>query len=224
MHSGKSASVTKNILIFPGLAADERMFSLLQQSLPAVRVIRYLLPDKKETLAAYAQRMAATIPERQETIFIGVSFGGILAQELAHYIPAKKIILISSISSSAQLSALLAFFRKFPVYEWLSAQQMKCIVIWAGRLFTKKSNEETALFESMVHDADIQLIRWGIRMTLCWKQETAPANVIHIHGSHDRLFPVRKIPADFIIEGGQHFMIVQRATEIRTLLMKLLQL
>ena len=223
MLSGNMPSRMMNhIVLFPGLAADERLFSLLQLDLPAVKVISYLSPGKNESLSHYAQRIAATIPEQGNPIFIGVSFGGILAQEVAHYIPVRLIILISSISACSQLTAPLHLLRKFPVYDWLSESQLKKIVLWAGRSFTSKNTSETALFEAMVRDADIQMIRWGIRMTLHWEQKIIPANVIHIHGSRDRLFPASRIPADIIIEGGQHFMIVQRAGEIRTRLLQLL--
>lgn len=211
-----------HIVLFPGLAADERLFSLLQLDLPAAKVITYLSPGKNESLSHYAKRIAATIPELGNPIFIGVSFGGILAQEVAHYIPVRQIILISSISASSQLTALLHLFRTFPVYDWLSESQLKKIVLWAGRSFTNKNTLETALFEAMVGDADIQMIRWGIRMTLHWEQKIIPANVIHIHGSRDRLFPASRIPAGFIIQGGQHFMIIQRAGEIKTRLLQLL--
>lgn len=212
-----------NVVLFPGLAADERLFSLLQLDLPAVRVINYFPPGEKESLSQYAQRIAATITERGNCVFIGVSFGGILAQEVAHFIPARQIILLSSISSSNQLTALHKIFSIFPVYEWLSESQLKKIVIGAGRSFTRKNTVETELFEAMVRDAAIQMIRWGIRMTLHWEQKTIPANVIHIHGSRDRLFPASRIPAHYIIQGGQHFMIVQRAGEIKARLLQLLQ-
>jgi hypothetical protein len=48
------------------------------------------------------------------------------------------------------------------------------------------------------------------------------SNVIRIHGSKDKLFPLRNTHADYVIEGGEHFMIVQRGEEISLLLNKLL--
>ncbi|HUM45516.1 MAG TPA: hypothetical protein PLD84_01220 [Chitinophagales bacterium] len=212
----------KNIVLFPGLAADERLFASLDLTPFSVKTIEWLRPGEKETLRAYAGRIAATIAPVEETIFIGVSFGGLLAQEVAQFYPVEKIILISSLSSGDQLPKALTFFRLFPVYRWLPERQLKSVVTRIGKKFTNKNETETALFESMVRDADIHLIRWGIDQTLDWKQPAAACNIIHIHGNRDRLFPISLIPVDHVIDGGQHFMVIQEGASINALLKKLL--
>ncbi|MGB3076074.1 MAG: hypothetical protein WBB36_12165 [Chitinophagales bacterium] len=212
----------KNIVLFPGLAADHRLFSCLRIESPAVQIINYITPRKNETLQNYARNIAATIPAHDHTIFIGVSFGGILAQEVAHFYTVKKIILISSISSIKQLTIAHTFFKIFPVYEWLSAQSLKKLIVWISHRFTKKNISENALFENMIADADIRFIRWGIRETLHWKQVSPNLRVIHVHGTKDRLFPIVKIPVQHSVEDGQHFMVVQKSAEISLLLEQLI--
>ncbi|MEP7128399.1 MAG: hypothetical protein ABI729_06005, partial [Chitinophagales bacterium] len=179
-------------------------------------------PPNDETLQNYARNIAATIPAHEHTIFIGVSFGGILAQEVAHFYTPEKIILISSISSVKQLTIAHTLFKIFPVYEWLSAQSLKKLIVWISHRFTKKNISESSLFENMIADADIRFIRWGIRETLHWKQVSTNLAVIHLHGTKDRLFPIAKIPVQHSVEGGQHFMVVQKADEISLLLESLL--
>ncbi|MEO6167644.1 MAG: alpha/beta hydrolase [Chitinophagales bacterium] len=212
----------KNIVLFPGLAADERLFASLNLEPFAVQAIHWLKPEKTESLQQYARRIAATIEPREETIFIGVSFGGLLAQEVAQFYAVEKIILISSLSSANQLPAALSFFRIFPVYRWVGENQLKNLVVWMGKKYTKKNEMESIIFQSMVQEADIHLVRWGISQTLHWKQSAPLFNIIHIHGTGDRLFPSAHIPVDYTIYGGQHFMVLQEGAVISALLKKLL--
>jgi hypothetical protein len=48
-----------------------------------------------------------------------------------------------------------------------------------------------------------------------WNPERPlPTNLVHIHGTADRIFPARYVKPDVWINGGGHFMIVSRAAEI----------
>ena len=211
----------KTLVLFPGLAADDRLFSALKPGSRPVFTVRYLIPFKRESLDAYAQRIADTLPRDSTLVYAGVSFGGVLAQAVAHIRPAEKIILISSISDPHQLPSGYKLLKYVPLHNWLPAPALKRIVLWAGKKFTTKSEQEQALFESMVHDADIRLVRWAIGQVLHWKQATPPAGIIHIHGRKDRLFPIRRIPVTYAVDGGQHFMIIQQPGIISRLLEEL---
>jgi pimeloyl-ACP methyl ester carboxylesterase len=212
----------KNIVLFPGLAGDHRLFDRLVIPCLNRQVVVFLAPEKNETLPSYAKRLAETIQLGQPLVLIGVSFGGVLAQEVAKYCHAEKIILISSISSNRQLPQVYRVFNIFPVYEWLSAGVLKKLIAWVGRKFTVKNETETALFEAMLKEADISLIRWGIRQVLGWKQVSPSTDVIHIHGAADRLFPIKYIPVNYTIHKGEHFMIIQQRETISALLQSIL--
>ncbi|MGK6351614.1 hypothetical protein [Parapedobacter sp. DT-150] len=41
-----------------------------------------------------------------------------------------------------------------------------------------------------------------------------PSNTVHIHGTADRILPFRFVKADYVIPGGSHLMVVNRAKEI----------
>ena len=211
------------IILFPGLAADEALFAGIHLGTDLVHVANYFPPVDHESLHSYAARMAKTIPAADEYIFIGVSLGGMLAQEVFHFIPAEKIILISSISSSNQKPFYFFIAKNFPLYKMLPERWLKQIILWISEIWTRKNEKEKIMFERMVNHAGLRLIRWGMEQALLWKQEVAPENVIHIHGNKDQVFPIRNIKADHIIEGGEHFMIVQRAQEINELLMKIIR-
>src|ERR1044071_3731439 len=90
------------IYCISGLGADEKIFAKLQLEGYELKHIPWLIPERTETIDAYARRMAASIKE-DDPILIGVSFGGMIAIEIARQRPVQKLILISSIKCVAEL-------------------------------------------------------------------------------------------------------------------------
>jgi pimeloyl-ACP methyl ester carboxylesterase len=78
-----------------GIGADERVFHRL--SLPGFRLkhIKWILPDKKDTISTYAQKLLPQI-EEENPVLLGVSFGGMVAVEMARLIPVSHIFLVYS--------------------------------------------------------------------------------------------------------------------------------
>ena len=79
-----------NVYLMPGMAANPLIFEGLD--LPENFVIHYLewlLPKEKESLNSYCKRLSADI-KGSNIILIGVSFGGIIVQEISKIIQRKK--------------------------------------------------------------------------------------------------------------------------------------
>ena len=94
-----------HIYFVPGLAAGKEIFENinLPESTYTLHVISWLIPSKKETIAQYAKRMAAFVTEKN-AVLVGVSFGGLVAQEMSVFLELKKLIIISSIKTKFELS------------------------------------------------------------------------------------------------------------------------
>jgi pimeloyl-ACP methyl ester carboxylesterase len=92
----------KKIYLFPGLGADERVFVNLDLSGFEPVFIQWIQPLKNETIEAYALRLTEQIPDENPSL-IGVSFGGMIAVEVAKHIPAEKVILISSAKNGNEI-------------------------------------------------------------------------------------------------------------------------
>ena len=98
-----------NIYFVPGLAANCKIYEKirLDTSRYECHYLEWKLPHSKdESLQAYAQRMCADIVHKNP-ILIGVSFGGILVQEMSKLIPTQKVIIISSVKSNAEYLSLI---------------------------------------------------------------------------------------------------------------------
>jgi len=59
-----------------------------------------------------------------------------------------------------------------------------------------------------------------IRSILYWKSTVLPSNIIHIHGSQDKVIPIKNIQNPTVIKGGGHFMVYNMANEVSQIINK----
>lgn len=81
--------MTKELYIFSGLGADERVFQKLDFFGFTTIFIKWVVPQEKETIEDYATRILNQITTTKP-ILIGLSFGGIIAVEVAKLIATEK--------------------------------------------------------------------------------------------------------------------------------------
>ena len=86
------------LILFPGLGADYRLLEPQLAAFPQLIVPPWIPPQKNESLPSYAARMAETLSPSHDSplIFGGVSFGGMLAYEIARHVKPDAVVLIAS--------------------------------------------------------------------------------------------------------------------------------
>ncbi|HNC31654.1 MAG TPA: alpha/beta hydrolase, partial [Cyclobacteriaceae bacterium] len=85
----------KEVYLIPGLGADRRVFQYLNLAEHSISHISWIEPLPNESIEQYAGRLTEQI-KSPDPILVGVSFGGMIAVEIAKQIKTNKIILISS--------------------------------------------------------------------------------------------------------------------------------
>ncbi|MBK7885619.1 MAG: hypothetical protein IPJ81_18880 [Chitinophagaceae bacterium] len=83
-----------------------------------------------------------------------------------------------------------------------------------NRVLGISSREEKELARSLRKKANPVYINWAVHEALNWQNEEIPAQIFHLHGNADKMFPINKIKADIVLPGGGHFMIMNKADEI----------
>ncbi|MBW4467827.1 MAG: alpha/beta hydrolase [Pegethrix bostrychoides GSE-TBD4-15B] len=207
----------KDIYLVSGLGADERVFQMLKLEGYRPVHVRWLKPERGESLADYAQRLTAQIPAA-EPVLVGLSFGGIVAVEIAKQIAVKQVVLISSVKDRSEVPFYFKLFRWLPIHRILPFKSL----LWAGYLiaywlFSIECLEERRLLKSILLDTDPHFLKWALHRVVIWDNEVHPAHLHQIHGSSDRIFPIRYIDPEFVLEGG-HLMVVNRASQVSTLI------
>lgn len=211
----------KKVYFISGLGADKRAFSFLDLSFCEPVYIEWIKPLPKESLKDYALRLKDQIPDPQPVI-IGVSFGGMLATEIAKSDPSAKAIIIASNKTKNEFPKILLIGKYIPAYKWAPPSLLKKATLIRNKFFGPKGDKQKQVFKEILYDADTNFSKWAIYSILHWDNAEIPANLTHIHGTSDKLLPYRLVKADFAINGGTHLMVMNQYEDISALLKKLI--
>lgn len=199
------------VYFMPGLAASSSIFERID--LPAdtfeIHLLEWFMPKKEESLADYAKQMAEKVVH-DDAVLIGVSFGGILVQEMAHYLNLRKLIIISSVKSNTELPRKMKIAKKTKAFKLLPTGLLQDVEKLVKYAFGNVIKQRLKLYEQFLFMRNKEYLDWAIEQVVCWDRVKIDLNVIHIHGDADEVFPVKNIK-DFInVKGGTHMMILNR--------------
>jgi pimeloyl-ACP methyl ester carboxylesterase len=211
----------KKVYFISGLGADKRAFSFLDLSFCEPVYIEWIKPLPKESLKNYALRLKDQIPDPSPVI-IGVSFGGMLATEIAKSDPSAKAIIIASNKTKNEFPKIFLAGKYVPAYKWVPPSLLKKATLIRNKFFGPKGEKQKEMFKQILKDTDTNFSKWAIYSILHWDNAEIPANLTHIHGTSDRLLPYRLVKADFAIKGGSHLMVMNQHDDISALLKKLI--
>ena len=202
--------------LIPGLGADERVFQFLR--LPGeVHVLQWLPPQTSaEPLPHYAVRLSAAVPPGRACWLVGVSFGGVLALEVARLRPLARVVLISSFAGPRELPWLGRLARATGLYRLLPPQLLPQLPALASWFFGVKNSRDRQLLTQILRDTDPDFTRWAIARLLQWPGRP-DVTTIRIHGTTDRLLPHGAAHSQHVLPGG-HLIIISRAAEISRIL------
>lgn len=205
-----------------GMTPDVRIFDRLIPRLPNASIVPWIAPLAHESIPDYALRLVDSSSIQDDVIVVGVSFGGIVARELALRLNAKACVLISSVRDVRQLPPwvrVLRPFSHFPVESILNAIEM-IAAVYPKRIRTDATTRLTKLAGragAWHRWATVSVLRWNAAY------ELNKVPVIQIHGDRDATFPIRYINADVVIVGGGHVLPLTHADEIAEVLAKLVE-
>jgi pimeloyl-ACP methyl ester carboxylesterase len=200
----------KNVYFFSGLGADERVFQFLNLSFCNPVFIKWNLPLKNECIENYAAKLLVQIQEKNP-VLVGVSFGGMMAIEVAKLITIEKIIIISSAKTRFEIPFYFRFLGKANAHKIIPTSFLKSFKNLNQFIFGVDSFKEQQLLNEIIQDTHPDFLKWAIDKIVHWQNKIIPSNITHIHGTNDRILPLKYISADFIIQNGGHFMIVNQS-------------
>lgn len=201
-----------HVYFMPGMAANPSIFEhiKLPETTFKMHHLEWFLPEHiDEPLSSYAQRMVDLI-EHKNCVLIGVSFGGILVQEMRKLMSTKKVIIISSVSSWHELPKRLKLLRATKLYKALPTQLASNIDLLAKFSMGVIGTKRIQLYKKYLSVSNKLYLDWAIKQTVNWGQEQAQEDVIHIHGDKDGVFPFKNIKNSIVIKDGTHVMIINK--------------
>lgn len=201
-----------NLLLLPGMSPDVRLFDRLLPLLPGAVVVPWIEPRTGESIGQYAERLAEKLPTRDDCLICGVSFGGIVARELAHVISARGCFLVSSIRSPAELPPWFRIMRYSPIR---SERVLSTIGSLAASMPRRVRTRSTARLTKLAGSGGAWH-RWATSAVLRWRPrpELDAIPSLHVHGDADTTFPIHYVRPDVVIRGGGHVLPLTHPQEL----------
>jgi len=212
-----------HIYFVPGLAASPKIFEYLQLSEDKFELhyLEWLIPlSEKETIENYAKRMANLVIEENAAL-VGVSFGGIMVQEMSKHVNTQKIIIISSVKTSNEFPKRLKLLQKTKAYKLFPTKTIANFEEFSVYAFGDFAEKRVKLYKEYLSVRNETYLTWAIYNVLNWQQDKPIKNSIHIHGSEDHVFPIKYIENCISIENGTHIMILNKAKSISKIITEL---
>lgn len=209
-----------HIYFVPGLAASSKIFEHLKfpEDTFQLHYLEWILPASiNEPLEVYAKRMAAYVTENN-AVLVGVSFGGIMVQEMSKFLSVQKIIVISSIKTSDELPITLKLIEKTLLYKLFPTKYISNFEDYASLAFGEFAKKRVKLYKEYLSVRDLVYLDWAIENVLKWQQKVPLENTIHIHGTDDHIFPIKYINGCIEVKKGTHEMILFKAKTISKLI------
>ena len=133
---------------------------------------------------------------------------------MSKIINVKRIIIISSVKSTSELPKRFTIASKSKIYKLFPTSLITNFEDYAKYFVGKSLGKKAKLYKKYLAVRDEVYLKWSIHNAINWQQETAPKDIIHIHGTLDSIFPIKHIQNAFVIDGGTHAMVITRAKEI----------
>lgn len=209
--------IEEKIVVYfvPGLAASKEIFRNI--NLPKDRytthIIEWLIPLKNESIVDYAKRMAAFV-KKDNAVLIGVSFGGVMVQEMSAFLNLRKLIIISSVKSKYELPKRLRLIRNSKAYKLVPTRLIVSSKDLTQYAIGPRSKKRLKIYDEYLHIRDKRYLPWAIEKMVCWNRKEVNTKVHHIHGDADMVFPIKHIHNAEIIKGGTHIMLLNKATAV----------
>ena len=188
--------------IFDGIQLDKNQFQLHR--------LQWVLPRKGISLEEYALEMCDFITH-DNPILLGVSFGGMLVQEMTKHRSFKLIIAVSCVKTKYELPKRMLFAKYTKVHKLLPTGLINNVELLAKYAFGESVTKRLDLYEKYLDMRDKSYIDWAIDAIVNWSQTQPPPNLIPIHGELDAVFPIVNINECIRVKRGTHTMIIHRA-------------
>ena len=205
-----------HVYCMPGLGASPKIFEHihLPEDQFEIHLLEWKIPiSLEESIQDYAERMCQDITH-ENPVLVGVSFGGMIVQEINKLINVSHIIIISSVKTHHELPNRLKLAKVTKAYKlfptWLVENFEEYSKYFLGD-YLKKRRE---LYKMYLSVRNRHYMEWAIYNVLHWKQEEPIHNLTHIHGNEDHVFPVKHIQNFVAVEKGTHVIILMKAKTI----------
>jgi len=200
-----------HVYLMPGMAANPSIFDniKLPKNKFEIHKLYWENPVKNETISSYALRMTEKI-NHENVVLLGVSFGGIIVQEMSKHIKLRNLFVVSSVKTMHELPKRFKILKATKAYKLLPTQLASNLDLLAKFAFGDLIKRRIELYKRFLSVNNKYYLDWSISQIINWNQTEIIPQVIHIHGEKDLVFPHHCVGNCITIKGGTHIMIIDK--------------
>jgi len=200
-----------HVYLMPGMAANPSIFEhiRLPKALFEIHLLEWIIPNPNESIEDYAKRLAKNV-QHNNSVLLGVSFGGIIVQEMSKYLNLKKLLIVSSVKSKHELPKRMKIAKRTKAYKLIPIRLLSNVDALVKYAFGETTTKRIELYKKHLSVIDKCYLNWAIDQMVCWEQDEPMPDIIHIHGEKDRIFPIYNIMDCLVVKGGTHIMIINK--------------
>ncbi|MEP1489591.1 MAG: alpha/beta hydrolase [Algibacter sp.] len=200
-----------HVYLMPGMAASPLIFEhiKLPEDQFQIHLLEWFIPLEEESISDYALRMCKCI-KHDNIVLLGVSFGGVLVQEMSKHIHLRKLIIVSSVKSMHELPKHMLIAKATKAYKLVPTQLASNIDVLEKYAYGELVTKRIELYKKYLSVNDSRYLNWALKNMVCWSQEESNPKLIHIHGDNDKVFPIKNIENCITLKNGTHIAIINK--------------
>ncbi|MFY0601120.1 MAG: hypothetical protein JXR03_15695 [Cyclobacteriaceae bacterium] len=207
------------IFFISGLGANELAFSKIGELGLQKVMVKWIKNHKKESLNSYCLRLIEAYKISKDDCISGLSFGGIVAQEIAHILGNRSVILISSFRDKSDLRFPFKLALNIGLHKIFPLVKIPILEEIIANILNSGSKESKKVLKEMIRSTDYGLMRWSIQKIAEKRyEEKTDVTLFNLIGTKDRIVGLWSNETSYSIDGGSHFMVYDKSWEITKIL------
>lgn len=213
----------KKIFFISGLGADRRAFDLIEEFPEYQKVFIDWIPNtKNENLTSYSKRIVNGISFSEQDTIIGLSFGGLIAQQIAKMHPIDKIILVSSFRDKKDLKPILQTLLNLRLYYLIPNFRISFLSKLIRSWFNVRSKSGQHLLDQMVNQMSPKFMKWAMEKIRESAYKNSHIETHNIIGNKDKILKYWVNNQTYKIPEAGHFMVYENAKEVNKALKEII--
>lgn len=205
------------VWVLPGMGVDSRIFKHIHFPWDAT-YLEWILPNPKEDLSAYADRLLAPYPIAENDLLFGYSLGGIIAQDWASRHLVQRVVLLNSLHYTNELRPAYRKMASTGVLNWAPDETIRRMILFMARMRSRTSRD-IELFLEMMEQFPPEYYHWVLQAVLDWTPVAPLCPVDCLRGSDDVVFPDPPLAGScYVLESATHLSFLTHHQEISKLL------